>query len=213
MKIPFTIRRQKVGESSSVNDATGTLESPDNLEYDCSEQDYIPGLSDLYFPEDECAPKQVDGEQEEQAQSQQDQNEIREKDVADILLELSRISHEQFGLIRQKQNENSSADIENIILDLGIIDEPHIALLEAKAKINDLEFLRIDPSEIDPDAFEKLETDFILNSRVLPVRFEDNRLVLATSEPENVFSIEDVKNKIQMEVKLLVCTYEDIEKA
>jgi len=213
MKIPFTIRRQKDGEGSPVNDSTGTLESPETLEYGYSEQDYIPGLSDLYYPEDECAFEQADGEQDQQEQSQQDKNEHREKDTADILLELSRINHEQLGLIRQKQNENPSANVENIILELGILDEPNTALLEAKAKINDLEFHRIDPSEIDPDAFEKLEMDFILNSRILPVRFEDNRLVVATCEPENVFTLEDVKNKIQMEVKLLVCTYEDIEKA
>ena len=59
-------------------------------------------------------------------------------------------------------------------------------------------------------AFEKLEVDFIKNNSICPIVIENDTLQVATSEPANVFIIEDVRRRTQMEVCVSVCSYEDI---
>ena len=74
-----------------------------------------------------------------------------------------------------------------------------------------MEFQRIGPEDVEKAAFEKLNIDYIRSSSIVPVRIEDEVLVVGTSEPANVFAIEDVKRQTQMELKVLVCRAEDIE--
>ena len=83
-------------------------------------------------------------------------------------------------------------------------------VLEAKAKLNGLEFRRLTPEEVDKQAFKKLELDFIKRSSIVPVRVEGNTLLVATSEPTNIFALEDVKRQTGMEVRAHVCPPEDI---
>jgi type IV pilus assembly protein PilB len=73
------------------------------------------------------------------------------------------------------------------------------------------EFRHIEPKTIEKEAFEKLDIDFIKSSSVCPIAIEQETLVVATSEPANVFAIEDVKRQTQMNLQVIVCSQEEIE--
>jgi len=81
----------------------------------------------------------------------------------------------------------------------------------AKASLYGLQFRHVKVEEIEKEAFEKLDIDFIKSSSVCPIAIEEGDLVVATSEPANVFAIEDVKRQTQMEPRVVVCSAEDIE--
>jgi len=148
----------------------------------------VRGLCDLYSPEPAS------------------QSHVR--DVADILLETQKISDEQYGRMRRELMGRPGMDAATWVLKENLASAADV--LEAKAKLSGLEFRRIAPQDVDKAAFQKLDMEFIKRSNIVPIRIEEDTLVVATSEPANIFALEDVKRHAQMETRVLVCAAEDI---
>jgi len=151
----------------------------------------ISGLSDLYFPEED--------------------KDSHVRDVADVLLEMGKITPETYERLRQQSGGavEPASDTEGLLLKAGLCSDD---ILMARASLCGLEFRHIQLENIEKEAFEKLDIDFIKSSYVCPVAMEQQTLVVATSEPANVFTIEDVKRQTQMNVEVVVCPEEDINK-
>jgi type IV pilus assembly protein PilB len=149
----------------------------------------VRGLCDLYSPEPVTSCAHV-------------------RDLADVLLELGKVTDEQYGRLRRESMGRPGVDPTAWLLKEGLVDANDI--LEAKAKVNGLEFRRLTPEEVDKKAFKKLEPDFIQRSNIVPVGVEGDTLLVATSEPTNIFALEDVKRQTGMEVRARVCPPEDI---
>ncbi len=154
----------------------------------CSEDDEVRGLSDLYSPEP------------------MSQSHVR--DVADVLLELEKITDEQYGRLRRELMNRPGMDPATWLVKEGLIETDDV--LHAKATLNGLEFRRISPQEVDRLVFERLDLEFIQRSSVMPVAVEDGQLLVATSEPANIFAVEDVKRQTGMEVRVVICSPSDI---
>ena len=200
MKLPFVFERRPDSSvqqehlqqyfdmdsspSEGLGDSTGGRS--------CSASQSIRGLSDLYFPEEA--------------------GESHVRDVADVLLDMGKITPEAYGQLWQESahgGEKTGSDAGEMLLKAGLINADDI--LDARAKLYGLEFRHIEPENIERCAFEKLDIDFIKSSSVCPIAMEEGTLVVATSEPANVFAIEDVKRQTQMNLRVVVCSAEDIE--
>ena len=154
-----------------------------------SEDETIAGLSELYVPEET--------------------SESHVRDVADVLLELGKISTEQEAEVRQEQSSRPGSDAAVLLLKAGVCSAEDV--LTAKAELCGLEFRHVTAQDVDKEAFEKLDIDFIRSSSICPIAMEEGTLVVATSEPTNVFAMEDVKRQTGMELRPVVCRQEDIE--
>jgi len=154
----------------------------------CSGDGEVRGLSDLYSPEPTS------------------QSHVR--DAADILLEMGKITDEQYGRLRRELMNRQGIDAATWLLKEGLVEADDV--LCAKAQLGGMEFRRITPQEVDKAAFEKLDIGFIQRSSIVPIAVEDNELLVATSEPANIFAIEDVKRQTAMEVRVVVCSPDDI---
>ena len=160
------------------------------LEMDAGQTDLAPGLQNLYSP--------------------QITTQTRVRDVADILLDNQQISAEQMDHIRSRQQEGGT-DIEHLLLEEGVGSEQ---ILQAKAELYGYEFKRIAPEQVDRKAFTLMDLKYIRANRVMPIRIkEDGTLLVAMTQPSNVFAIDDVKRQTGMAVDVLVCTPEDIDAA
>ena len=148
----------------------------------------VPGLCDLYSPEPP-SPTEV-------------------HDLADVLLEMEKITDEQLGRLRRELMGRSGIDTATWLLKEGVVGGDDI--LEAKARLAGMEFQRITAEDVEKEAFERLEIDFIRRSSIVPIRIEADVLVVATSEPSNLFALEDVKRQTEMALRVLVCTPDDI---
>ncbi|MHC5017694.1 MAG: GspE/PulE family protein [Planctomycetota bacterium] len=160
------------------------------LDLDAGQTDLTPGLQNLYSP---------------QATTQ-----TRIRDIADVLLEDELLSDEQMETIRNQQREKG-ADIESLLTGQGFDTE---LLLRAKAKLYGYEFRTITPEQIERKAFSLMDIKTIRESKVMPIKTtEDGALLVATTQPSNVFAIDDVKRQTGMPVDVVVCVIEDIEAA
>ena len=160
------------------------------LDLDAGQTDLTPGLQNLYSP---------------QATTQ-----TRIRDIADILLEDELLSSDQLDTIRDQQRQ-TGADLENLLSEQGFETEQ---LLRAKAKLYGYEFRKITTEEIDHKAFSLIDSKTILENKVMPIRTtEDGALLVATTQPSNVFAIDDVKRQTGLPIDVVVCLFEDIEAA
>ena len=198
MKLPFLFGKSKPlqAESESEKDlsAKQTADLSEHVDTDyaagatCSESLSIRGLSDLYVPEESRV--------------------LHERDIADALLEMGKITEQQHAHVRQEQLEKPGSDAATWLLKDGLINTNDV--LMAKAKLYGLEFRQIGPEDVQQQAFVKLDIDFIKRSNIVPIAVEQDTLVVATSEPANIFAIEDVKRQTQMNLQVVVCSLEDI---
>ena len=190
MKIPFTSERKQDSpkEQADLEGFAPVAEpSEDTLEEQiCSEEESIRGLSDLYFPEESDEPCPSEGQ-----------------DAADILLEMGKLTPQQHAQLRSSTNPVGAG------LEAGLVNADDV--LEAKAKLHSLEFRHIEPEDIEKEAFEKLDIDFIRSAGVCPVAIEEGTLVVATNDPANIFAVEEAKRQTQMELSIVVCSQEDID--
>jgi type IV pilus assembly protein PilB len=159
-----------------------------NLDNDSIED--ISGLSNLYSPEEDSA--------------------THVRDIANILFEMGKITDDQLSGIRQIQAEKPDWEIAHIIKEFDFADEQGISM--ATAGLYGFEYRQVKPEEIDRDAFDKIEFNYVKSNRIMPLAIDGNTLTLATSRPADLFIIEDVKNQTQMNVEVLVCPDEDINK-
>ena len=128
------------------------------------------------------------------------------RDVADILLEMEKISVQKVEKIRQEE-QAKTGDIEQLLIKAGVDADD---ILRAKAQLCGFEFRNVAIEQVDKDAFARLDLNYIRNSHIMPFAFENDTLVIATSEPANVFAIDDVKRQVGMPVTVVVCSESDI---
>jgi type IV pilus assembly protein PilB len=188
MKLPFVFDRKRnlSKPREDLQGHPGAAAAAGDL---CSEEQSVRGLSDLYSP--------------------QQPGESHVYDIADVLLDMEKITPQQHARIRQQQQLNPGSDAAILLLKAGLANADDI--LKAKARLYGLEFQHIDPQSVQKQAFEKLDIDFIKSNSICPIAVEEETLIVATSDPANLFAIEEVKRRTQMEVRAVVCSQEDIE--
>ena len=150
----------------------------------------IIGLSQLYCPKQE-KPKKV-------------------RNVVDVLSEMGKIDDKQLSKIRAAHKKRPNCDISQIIIDLKIVNG--LDFYSAQASLYGFDFKQIGPDDVQKEAFFKLDIDYIKSNRIMPVEVHGKKLIVATSRPEDLFVIEDVKSQTQMNVEAFVCLDEDIDK-
>ena len=160
----------------------------DDLDTSCDEE--INGLSQLYCPEQD--------------------NTANIRDVLDVLLEMGKVTDNQFSKAREAHKKKADCDICQIITNLKIANKDEIAT--AQASLHGLEFRQVEVDQVDKEAFCKLDIEYIKSNRIMPIEVHGKKLIVVTSRPADLFVIEDVKSQTQMNVEAFVCADEDIDK-
>src|SRR5919106_1245017 len=134
----------------------------------------------------------------------------RIKDLADVLLEEGLITQEQLQLAQSEQ-ERKGRSLGRVLIELGLVKETD--LVAALARQVGLEFVDLTAHTIDPSAASLLSDQVARRYRALPIGYEDSRLVVAMSDPSNVFALDDIRTITGLEVKPVVATAADIDAA
>ncbi len=162
-----------------------------NGHFDDGDDEEISGLSQLYSPE------------------QEQENATHIRDVADVLSETGKITGEQLSELRRIQRQRTNCDICQLLEELNMAHEPDISIV--RAGLYGFEFKKIEPEQIDKNAFNKLDLEYVKSNRIMPIAIRDEILIVATSRPADLFVIEDVKRQTQMKTETVVCLDEDID--
>jgi type IV pilus assembly protein PilB len=132
------------------------------------------------------------------------------KDLGDILVEENLITQEQLATAAAEQ-ERLGRSLGRVLIEMGMIKEPD--LVAALARQVGLDFIDLDEYQIDPNAVSMLPEQVARRYRALPIGFENSHLLVAMSDPANVFALDDIRTITGMEVKPVVATVADVDAA
>lgn len=121
------------------------------------------------------------------------------------MLEAGLITEEQLKSALQSPNGRT---LGRAIVDLGFVSEADIA--HTIADKMHLEFVDIASVDIDPHAVTMVSEEISHKYTLLPIGFEDDRLIVAMSDPANIFAIDDLRIVTGREIQPVVATESDL---
>jgi type IV pilus assembly protein PilB len=122
----------------------------------------------------------------------------------------------QAGVITEQQLDETLAGAEGVslaaaLVQTGLTTETKIA--QAIADQMGLTFVDIAAYEIDAHAATLLASDLARRYNVLPIAIQDEELVVAMSDPANIFAIDDLRIVTGYEIRPVVSTESDLVQA
>ncbi|MDP9331362.1 MAG: Flp pilus assembly complex ATPase component TadA [Actinomycetota bacterium] len=130
------------------------------------------------------------------------------KQLGEILIELGHITPEQLELAIEEQRRTPKS-LGRVVIDLGMVKESE--LIRALAEQVGLEFMDLQDYPIDPSATALLPEVLARRYRAIPVGERDGKLLVAMSDPANVYALDDIRTITNREVQPVVATPSDIE--
>ncbi len=125
-----------------------------------------------------------------------------------VLLESGRITRSQFDQALELQRKMPQLTVLEALVQASAIDETEA--LQAVAEYFMLPFERVAPADVDPATFDLLPPEYIKSKLALPIRREDEDIVVGIFDPADIFLIDDVKRRIRATVQLVVIPRGDV---
>lgn len=132
--------------------------------------------------------------------------------VEDGLKRKGYISDEQLLEARAilKTPENTGKKIEDILIEYKFVTEEQ--LLEVTALRSGYGIINLKDYKVDEIAFKKIPKQLAIARSVIAVSIENNVLVIALSDPNDLHVIEDIKSVVQMPIKFRLALKTQIDK-
>ena len=117
------------------------------------------------------------------------------------------------GLITDEQlseaiEQAAGRSLPAVLEDLGYVSEIRVA--QAVAEQMGLAFVDVGSYDIDPNAATLVPQDLMRKYLVLPVRVEDDELVVAMADPANIFAIDDLGIVTRRNIRAVVAAESDL---
>ncbi|MEO7803151.1 MAG: ATPase, T2SS/T4P/T4SS family [Actinomycetota bacterium] len=122
------------------------------------------------------------------------------------------------GLVSEERLDEAMQEARTMGRSLGrvLIEREYITeatLMALLAKQIGLDFVDLNDITIDPTASSLVPEALSHRYRALPIAFDGASLVVAMSDPANVFAIDDIRTLTGRDIKIVVATRSDIESA
>ncbi len=138
-------------------------------------------------------------------------SELRSSSPEGILLSRGQITREQLESAQRQQKEDPRLSVLEILRRTAAIDES--AALQAIAEHCRLPFRRIVSDDVSPEAFALLPMEYLIAKSILPLQVEQGAIMMAISDPTDIFLVDDIKRRLKLRVRLVVSTPSDIRKS
>jgi type IV pilus assembly protein PilB len=132
------------------------------------------------------------------------------KQLGQILLEQGLLTQEQLDRALE-EHRNTPKSLGRVLIDLGYIRERD--LVRALAEQVGLEFVDLTEYRIDPVITSLLPEALCRRYRALPIGERDGKLLVAMSDPANVYALDDIRTMTGRDVQPVVATSNDVEQA
>jgi type IV pilus assembly protein PilB len=133
--------------------------------------------------------------------------------IGDILISEGKVTREQLDLALTMQR-NDPRRLGEILLSLGYVTAEDLArALAEHMKLDYVIISELSDDEIDAEALNLLDEQTLRKYMVLPLRFEERRLVVAVTDPTNLYALEDLRMITNHPIRAVVVTEEDLNDA
>jgi len=164
-------------------------------------------------PESELLPEVPAGSQNpvlsDLWQPEENSQAARPTALEDRLCELGHISSEQMEQARSIHRKTPRKRLGQILLEMGVISEAN--LMACLAEQYGVPFVRVTRDQMDMKVFGLLDKLYMEQHQIIPLGLEGDKLVVATTDPTNVFLLDEVKRKTGKPLAVRICPSEDIK--
>jgi type IV pilus assembly protein PilB len=132
------------------------------------------------------------------------------KQLGQILIEQGLITPAQLEEALEEHRKTPKS-LGRVLIDLGLIKEAD--LVRALAEQVGLEFVDLADYHIDPSSTTLLPDALARRYRAIPIGERDGKLLVAMSDPANVYALDDIRTITNRDVQPVVATAADVEQA
>ena len=132
------------------------------------------------------------------------------KQLGDILLDSGLVTHQQLT-DAYDEHQRAGRALGRVLVEQGVLTESQ--LVAALAQQIGLPFVDLSDFPVDGAAIASVPPSVCRRYNALPIAYEDGKLVVAMSDPANVFAIDDIRSLTGIEVKPAVATKSDVTAA
>ncbi len=127
--------------------------------------------------------------------------------LGDILLQKKEITQEQLTEALQAQ-AGSGKKLGEILIEKGFLDE--ITVMCALSEQLGLDFVNLDNYHINIDATKLISEKLAKRTNSIPIKLIKDKIVVAMSEPLNIFNIEDIEMESGKKAEVVLSTKDQI---
>ncbi|MFC1855792.1 GspE/PulE family protein [Thermodesulfobacteriota bacterium] len=122
------------------------------------------------------------------------------------------------GLITKKRLEEAIDEgkrtgirLGNVLVESGFVTEEDIT--KALSEQFEMPYVLLDNVIIDPELIKHIPEVVARKHKIIPIAMEDDKLVVATFDPLNVFAMDDIRKSSEMDISPVVCSENSIQQA
>jgi type IV pilus assembly protein PilB len=134
----------------------------------------------------------------------------KSKQLGQILIELGYITPEQLDVALEEHRQTPKS-LGRVLIDLGMIKEAE--LVRALAEQVGLEFVDLAEYPVDATSTVLLPEALARRYRAMPIGERDGKLLVAMSDPANVYALDDIRTITGRDVQPVVATANDVVRA
>jgi type IV pilus assembly protein PilB len=131
--------------------------------------------------------------------------------IGQVLVDLGFMTEEQLEITLAEQHQRPGELLGRVAMDLGFISDEQ--LMQGLAEQMGLQTIIVSETDLAPEVLGRITEPMAQMYRVIPIHFEDNRLTIATCDPQNLAVQDELRTFLGYEIRLLVSTEHDIQQS
>ncbi len=131
--------------------------------------------------------------------------------IGQIFVDMGFIDDEQLEMLLEEQQQQPGEKLGKIAEEMGMITDDQLA--QALAEQMNLQVIDLAEAKIGAETLAQVNEAMAQLYRVIPVRFEDDTLTVATAEPQNLSVADELRTFLGHRIRLVVATEREIKQA
>ncbi|MCY2973404.1 MAG: GspE/PulE family protein [Planctomycetota bacterium] len=129
--------------------------------------------------------------------------------IGQILVDMGFITDDQLQLLLEEQQQQPGALLGKLAEEMALITDEQLA--QALAEQQGMKVIQLSEAKLTPELLERMSESMAQLYRVVPVKFENNRLTVATCDPQNLSIQDELRTFLGYEIDMGVSTERDIK--
>ena len=134
---------------------------------------------------------------------------MSQRKIGQIFVDMGFITDEQLQLLLEEQQQQPGALLGKIAEDMTLITDEQLA--QALGEQMGMKVVTLGDSPIPKELLEKLTDVMAQLYRVVPVKFDGNRLTVATCDPQNLTVQDELRTFLGLDIEMVVATEREIK--
>jgi Type II secretory pathway, ATPase PulE/Tfp pilus assembly pathway, ATPase PilB len=131
--------------------------------------------------------------------------------IEQVFVDLGYIDDEQMELLIEEHQERQGEKMGQVALSMGLINDDQLA--HAMAEQFGYQEVNLVDLTVPPEVLAHMSEPMAVLYRAIPVSFRNDVLTIAMCEPDNLLAVDELRNSLGYQIRVVVTTPKDIEQA